>query len=109
MSDLRIGPVRTVSITDADEPADVARRRRERRYALLMVVHLIGLTVGGLLYSSAFWAGLALIVVTGPLPWVAVVMANDGPPRRRRTAPPGPRRTGPPELDSGSGPSASPS
>jgi hypothetical protein len=76
-------------VTDAPESPRQERRRRERRYAVLMVVHLVGLTVGVLLYQSAFWAGLAILIVTGPLPWVAVVLANDGPPRRGTRRPVG--------------------
>ncbi|WP_296142208.1 MULTISPECIES: DUF3099 domain-containing protein [unclassified Pseudonocardia] len=70
-------------VTDAPPSAEAGRRRRQRTYAVVMVIHLVGLAVGGSLYRSAFWVGLVILVVTGPLPWVAVVLANDGPPRRR--------------------------
>lgn len=53
------------------------RRHRERVYATLMAIHLVGLTVGAVLYFQAFWLGLAILIVTGPLPWVAVVLANE--------------------------------
>ncbi|NMH96371.1 DUF3099 domain-containing protein [Pseudonocardia sp. K10HN5] len=69
------------------------RRHRERVYAALMVVHLVGLLVGGLLYLKAWGVGLALIILTGPLPWVAVVLANDPVHRRSRR-----RRTDPGEV-----------
>lgn len=69
-------------VTDAPEAPSHGRRRRERTYAIIMVIHLVGLAVGGSLYRSAFWVGLAILIVTGPLPWVAVVLANDRPPRR---------------------------
>ena len=98
---MRIGRERPVSITDAEDSADVARRRRERRYALIMVIHLVGLTAGVLLYSTSFWLGISLIVLTGPLPWVAVVLANDGPPRHKRAARPRSGRPGPASLDPG--------
>ncbi|WP_214367854.1 DUF3099 domain-containing protein [Pseudonocardia sp. H11422] len=87
---MRLRRVRPEVLTDAPlSPAD-EQRHRERVYAALMVVHLVGLLVGGLLYLRAWGLGLALIIITGPLPWVAVVLANDSTrrwARRRRTDP----------------------
>ncbi|GEL19611.1 DUF3099 domain-containing protein [Pseudonocardia asaccharolytica] len=77
---------RTPVITDAPMSPTEERRHRERVYSTLMAVHLVGLTIGALLYFQAFWVGLAILIVTGPLPWVAVVLANE---RTRRPGGPG--------------------
>ncbi|MBA2324443.1 MAG: DUF3099 domain-containing protein [Pseudonocardiales bacterium] len=39
------------------------------------------------LYLWRPWAGAVMLVATGGLPWVAVLLANDGPPRRQSTRP----------------------
>ncbi|MFC5994802.1 DUF3099 domain-containing protein [Pseudonocardia hispaniensis] len=70
-------------ITDAPMSPAEERRHRERVYAALMAVHLLGLLIGAVLYFQAPWAGLAILIVTGPLPWVAVVLANERSRRRR--------------------------
>ena len=75
-------------ITDAAPSADDHLRSRRRRYTVLMVIHLVGLAVGGSLYNSAWDLGLAILIVTGPLQWVAVILAN-GAPRRRPRSPHG--------------------
>ena len=49
-----------------------------------MVVHLVGLAVGGALYERAWGLGLAILIITGPLQWIAVIIANDAPRRSRR-------------------------
>jgi hypothetical protein len=66
-----------------------------------MIIHIVGFGVGGSLYQAAWGVGLALLILTIPLPWIAVILANDEGPlsphrlRRRRAAR---RRT---ELDQG--------
>jgi hypothetical protein len=65
-----------VSITDAAPSFAVEQRRRTRRYTILMGVHLITFALAGVLYFYAWWLGLVLLVVTTPLPWIAVVLAN---------------------------------
>jgi Protein of unknown function (DUF3099) len=74
------------SITDAAPPKDDQLRRRRRVYTVLMIVHIAGLAVGGALYMQAWVLGLVILILTAPLPWIAVVLANDSPrPRRPRT------------------------
>lgn len=70
-----------VLITDAQLSLDDEQRIRKRVYATLMVVHLVGFTSAGLL-AHVWWLALAIVCVTGPLPWVAVVIANDRVSRR---------------------------
>jgi hypothetical protein len=74
-----------VVITDAARSFDEELRSRRRRYAILMVVHVAGFALAGVLYYLVgWWLGLALLIVTGVLPWIAVVMANDEIPRAAR-------------------------
>lgn len=83
-------------ITDAQPSLEQEQRARKRVYLVLMVVHLSGLILAGLL--AHYWLlALAIVALTGPLPWVAVVLANSprfGAPTRARV--PLPRR----EIDS---------
>jgi hypothetical protein len=77
----------TPSITDAHPPADEQLRHRRRVYTVIMAIHIIGFAVGGSLYSRAWLAGLIIIIVTGPLQWIAVLLANAAPKIYRRTQP----------------------
>ncbi|MBB5153911.1 DUF3099 domain-containing protein [Saccharopolyspora phatthalungensis] len=65
-----------VLITDAAPSFDEEQRHRKRVYAVLMAVHLVGFTAAGLL-AHIWWLALGIVIVTGALPWVAVVIAND--------------------------------
>jgi hypothetical protein len=49
----------------------------------LRVVCLIGAV---LTYGISLWIALTLIVGGAALPWCAVLIANNGPPRKRRAA-----------------------
>jgi hypothetical protein len=53
-----------------------------------MAIHIIGFAVGGALYARAWWTGLIIIIVTGPLQWVAVLLANAAPRHRHTRTPP---------------------
>lgn len=63
-------------ITDAERSFDDEQRARKKVYAILMVIHLVGFSLAGVL-AHIWWLALALVALTGPLPWVAVVLAND--------------------------------
>jgi hypothetical protein len=81
----RIRRAEAVVITDAAPSFSAEQHRRTRRYTILMAVHLITFALAGVLYYYAWWLGLVLLVVTIPLPWIAVVLANS-PSRRFRRA-----------------------
>lgn len=83
-------------VTDAETSPDDDLRARKRRYTVLMAVHLLGLAVGGALYQQAWGLGLAILIVTGPLQWVAVILANDTRRRRERRRVARPSRALPP-------------
>jgi hypothetical protein len=83
---------RPVSISDAQPSFDETQRARKRTYAILMVIHVSGFALAGAL-AHIWWLALGIVALTGPLPWVAVVIANDRPPRNRtRPARRAPRR-----------------
>ncbi|GAB3289566.1 DUF3099 domain-containing protein [Parasphingorhabdus pacifica] len=73
-------------ITDAHPSLADEQRARKRVYLVLMVVHLVGFLLAGLL--AEYWVlAVAIIAVTGPVPWLAVILANSprfGPPDRER-------------------------
>lgn len=68
----------------ATSPAEEFAARR-RRYLLIMSMRIPSLVLAGVLAVAFGWttaaAVLALLVV--PLPWIAVLLANGGPPRER--------------------------
>lgn len=73
---------RPVSISDAQPSFDETQRARKRTYAILMVMHVSGFVLAGAL-AHVWWLALGIVALTGPLSWVAVVIANDRPPRNR--------------------------
>ena len=52
-----------------------------------MAAHLVSFALAGVLYYYAWWLGLVLLLLTTPLPWVAVVLANSPSRPRRHAAP----------------------
>jgi hypothetical protein len=102
-------PVRNVIVTgrsdratEPGEEADVRRHQtpvlitaapvslaeqfaaRRRRYSLLMAMRIPCLVLAGVLALAFGWtiAAAVLVIASVPLPWVAVLIANDGPPRK---------------------------
>ncbi len=73
-----------VLITGAPRsPAEEFAARR-RRYSLLMAMRIPCLVLAGVVGIGFGLTGLAavLVVASVPLPWIAVLIANDAPPRR---------------------------
>jgi len=62
--------------------AEFAARRR--RYSLIMSLRIPCLVLAGVLALGFGWsiAAAVIVVLSVPLPWVAVLIANDGPPRK---------------------------
>lgn len=72
-------------ITRAETSLDEQHRARVRKYLFMMSFRVPALVIAGLVYiwtGSAWWA-IGIILFSIPLPWVAVIIANDRPPRRR--------------------------
>ncbi len=54
---------------------------RRRRYAILMAARIPCLVLAGVFYQT-WWLALTFIVLSVPLPWMAVLIANDRTPRK---------------------------
>jgi hypothetical protein len=75
---------RPVLITRAAPSYEVQHRQRVRKYLALMfwrIPALLGAAVAYGIWENGL-ISLAILVVSIPLPWMAVLIANDRPPRR---------------------------
>src|SRR5215510_12657581 len=76
---------RTVLITDAPESPEKELRRREIRYVTMMLTRAACLIAGAVLVSTKppLWPLWVFLCVVGMvlLPWLAVILANDRPPK----------------------------
>lgn len=70
-----------VLITAAAPSHDDQLRSRRRKYSLMMAMRVPFLIAAVLCYQI-WWLALLLILMSIPLPWMAVLIANDRPPRR---------------------------
>jgi Protein of unknown function (DUF3099) len=74
---------RPVLITRAAAPYEEQHRERVRRYLTLMFWRIPALILAAVAYG--IWENglisLAILVASIPLPWIAVLIANDRPPR----------------------------
>ena len=103
---------RPVLITRAALSHEEQHRKRVRKYLKLMVWRIPAFLAAAIAYS--IWQNgllsLAILALSIPLPWIAVLIANDRPPRRAeepRRFPDAPQRTAlfpradPPALEAG--------
>ncbi|MQA26987.1 MAG: DUF3099 domain-containing protein [Micromonosporaceae bacterium] len=78
---------RTALITDAEASQDAQLRSRQIRYASMMGIRVVFLIVAGVLVSvqaPMLWLWLPLCVAGMVfLPWMAVLIANDRPPKEK--------------------------
>jgi len=81
---------RPTVITDAAQSPGDQLRRRERRYMVMMSVRVGCLIVGAVLVTAEvplLWLWLSICAVGMILvPWLAVLLANDRPPKDRHRA-----------------------
>ena len=70
-----------VLITEAAPSHDDQLRSRQRKYAVMMAMRVPFLVAAVVCYQI-WWLALLLVVLSVPLPWMAVLIANDRPPRR---------------------------
>lgn len=79
---------RPVLITAAAPAYEVQHRQRVRKYLAIMSFRIPALLLAAVAYSV--WhnglISLAIIAASIPLPWIAVLIANDRPPRRAEEA-----------------------
>jgi hypothetical protein len=79
--------VQTVLITDAPENPEQELRRREIRYVTMMLTRAMCLVAGAVLISTkpplwGLWLGFCVAGMV-LLPWLAVILANDRPAKKR--------------------------
>ena len=73
-----------VLITEAQVSFDDEFAVRKRRYSIIMACRIPCLLLAGLSYMAFgnAWIAVALIVLSVPLPWIAVLIANDRLPKK---------------------------
>lgn len=69
-------------ITEARPSYEDEFRTRRRRYVIMMSMRLPCLILAAVFYHTP-WLAVLLILISIPLPWMAVLIANDGPARKR--------------------------
>lgn len=72
-------------ITEAAPSLDDQHRARVRRYTIIMAFRIPCLILAALAYSAFTNPLLSILIIVAsiPLPWIAVLIANDRPPRRK--------------------------
>ncbi len=73
-----------VLITSAPRTPNQEFSQRKRRYTVMMGLRIVFLFGALFTYSVSLWLALLLVAAGAVLPWCAVLIANDGPPRKRR-------------------------
>jgi Protein of unknown function (DUF3099) len=71
-----------VLITEAEISLDDQHAARKRRYALTMGIRVVCLIFAAVFYKIV-WLMIILAVLGAVLPWIAVLMANDRPPKSK--------------------------
>jgi hypothetical protein len=71
-----------VLITEAAPSYDEEYSARKRKYLTVMGMRLPCLILAGIFHDT-WWLALGFVVLSIPLPWIAVLIANDRPPRKR--------------------------
>ena len=91
-----------VLITEAAPSLADQHAARKRRYSITMAIRGTSLVIAALTAQYSLWLMAVFAVLGTVLPWIAVVMANDRPPKKQldpnRYRPPAPDRI----LESGS-------
>jgi Protein of unknown function (DUF3099) len=83
----RAHPDDAVLITSAPESPDDEYDRRRRRYAIMMASRAVCVILAALTYRYSSVLALACLLGGAVLPWCAVILANDRPPKRRARVP----------------------
>jgi hypothetical protein len=72
-----------VLITTAPESSDDEYDRRRKKYAIMMGIRALCVIAAASTYRVSVLLALVFIVGGAVLPWCAVLIANDGPPKKR--------------------------
>jgi hypothetical protein len=70
-----------VLITDAARSYDEELRIRKHRYKIMMGMRIPLMVLAAFFYQTP-WLAVGLLVLSIPLPWIAVLVANDRLPRK---------------------------
>ncbi|MBN9619770.1 MAG: DUF3099 domain-containing protein [Actinobacteria bacterium] len=73
-----------VLITTAPESHDDEYQRRRRKYAIMMASRAACVIAAAATYHVSLWLALGFVAAGTVLPWCAVIIANDGPAKKRR-------------------------
>ena len=71
-----------VLITEAEPSLADQHAARKKRYVITMAIRGVSLVMAAVFYQTV-WLMLIFAVLGTVLPWIAVVMANDRPPKKR--------------------------
>lgn len=71
-----------VLITAAEPSYDDQHAARKRKYMIIMALRVPFLLLA-MVFHQTWWLALGLVLLSIPLPWAAVLIANDRPPRKR--------------------------
>ena len=71
-----------VLITEADISVAEQHAARKKRYAITMGVRIVFIVLAAVFYKIV-WLMLLFAILGTVLPWIAVVMANDRPPKKK--------------------------
>ncbi|GAA3160820.1 DUF3099 domain-containing protein [Blastococcus jejuensis] len=71
-----------VLITEAEPSVAEQHAARKKRYAITMGIRLVFIILAAVFYQIV-WLMLLFAILGTVLPWVAVVMANDRPPKKK--------------------------
>jgi len=70
-----------VLITEAAPSYDEEYSARKRKYLTMMALRVPCLVLAGVFHDT-WWLALGFVLLSVPLPWIAVLIANDAPPRK---------------------------
>ena len=71
-----------VLITEAQPSLEEQHAARKKRYVITMAVRGVSIVLAAVFYQT-LWLALIFAVLGTVLPWIAVMMANDGPPKKK--------------------------
>ncbi|MEP6852596.1 MAG: DUF3099 domain-containing protein [bacterium] len=74
-----------IAITSVPVSLDDQFDARRRKYLIMMGLRVVCVLAAVITYPTSIWLALALIVGGAVLPWCAVLIANDRPPKHATT------------------------
>ena len=81
MSDPQQRAPEPVLITDAELSYEEALKVRKNRYKIMMGMRIPLMVLAAVFYQIP-WLAVSMLVLSIPLPWIAVLIANDRLPRK---------------------------